>query len=53
MREDLIEINTINVAALGITFAGVETALTILVLFTALIYNIKRLADKNDKTKEL
>ncbi len=48
MREDLVEINTINVAALGITFAGVETALTILVLFTALIYNVKRLTDKKD-----
>jgi hypothetical protein len=48
MRGDLVEINTINVAALGFTFAGVETALTILVLITALIYNVKRLTDKKD-----
>ena len=49
MSEDLVEINTINIAALGFTFAGVETVLTILVLVTALIYNIKRLTDKKDE----
>jgi hypothetical protein len=43
MKSDLIELNSINVAALGITFADVDAALTILVLITALIYNVQRL----------
>jgi len=53
MRSDLVEINTVNAAALGLSFASVETVLTILVLVTALMYNIKRLTDKDDKTKKL
>ena len=48
MKSDLIEINTINAAAIGISFAEVETVLTILVLVTALIYNVKRLTGKNE-----
>lgn len=43
MKSDLIELNSINVAALGVTFADIDAVLTTLVLITALIYNIRRL----------
>tara|TARA_R110002096_G_scaffold23469_8_gene74683 strand:- start:9 stop:155 length:147 start_codon:yes stop_codon:yes gene_type:complete len=43
---DYISFNTINGMALSITFAGAEAVLTILVLATALIYNIKKLTKK-------
>jgi len=42
---DTVVFNSINFSALGITFIGVEQFLTILVLSTALIYNIKKLKD--------
>ena len=44
MKSDLIELNSINVAALGVTFADIDAVLTTLVLVTALIYNIRRLS---------
>ena len=43
MKSDLIELNSINAAALGVTFADIDAVLTTLVLITALIYNIRRL----------
>lgn len=43
MKSDLIELNSINAAAIGITFADVDAILTTLVLITALVYNVKRL----------
>lgn len=46
MRGDLIELNSINAAAIGITFADVDAILTTLVLITALIYNLQRLVKK-------
>jgi len=35
--------NSVNVGALGFTFIDVEAILTILVLVSALIYNIKKI----------
>ena len=43
MKSDLIELNSINIAALGISFSDVDAVLTTLVLITALAYNIQRL----------
>jgi len=43
---DTIVFNTINAGAVGITFVDIEQALTILLLSTALLYNIKKLLDK-------
>jgi hypothetical protein len=43
MRNDLIELNSINIAALGVSFSDLDAVLTTLVLVTALVYNVKRL----------
>ena len=43
---DTVLFNSINVGAIGITFIDIEQALTILLLSTALLYNIKKLLDK-------
>ena len=43
---DIITFNSINAGAVGITFTGIEQTLTILLLVTALLYNIKKLKDK-------
>ena len=43
---DTLVFNTINAGAVGITFVDIEQALTILLLCTALLYNIKKLLDK-------
>ena len=43
MKSDLIELNSINAAAIGITFVDLDAVLTTLVLITALIYNVQRL----------
>ncbi len=43
---DTVVFNTINAGAVGITFVDIEQALTILLLSTALLYNIKKLLDK-------
>lgn len=40
---DVALFNSINAGALGITFIGVEQVLTILVLLSALAYNIKKI----------
>ena len=40
--------NSINVGAISFTFIQIESVLTIAVLITALIYNIKKLRNKND-----
>mgnify|MGYP003633822312 FL=1 len=42
-KVDVALFNSINVSALSITFIGVEQVLTILVLLSALVYNIKKL----------
>ena len=38
--------NVINASALGVTFVEVQQTLTLLVLGTALLYNIKKLTKK-------
>ena len=43
MRNDLIELNSINIAALGVSFSDLDAVLTTLVLVTPLVYNVKRL----------
>jgi hypothetical protein len=43
---DTVVFNSINAGAVGITFIGIEQALTVLVLLTALLYNIKKLRNK-------
>jgi hypothetical protein len=43
MKNDLIELNSINIAALGVSFSDLDAVLTTLVLITALIYNVQRL----------
>ena len=40
---DTVIFNGINFGALGVTFIGVEQVLTILVLVSAFLYNIKKL----------
>jgi len=45
-KADTIIFNSINAGAVGITFIDIEQALTILVLVTALLYNVKKLKDK-------
>jgi len=50
MKSEAIEANTLNAAALGMSIANVETVLTILVLITALIYNLKRIFPSEDET---
>jgi len=45
---DVAVFNSINVGALGLTFIEVEQALTILVLLSVLVYNIKKIFNKND-----
>ena len=44
---DTVIFNGINFGALGITFIGVEQVLTILVLVSALLYNIKKLKNES------
>ena len=43
---DTAVFNSINAGALGITFIDVQQVLSVLVLITALIYNIKKLKSK-------
>lgn len=43
---DTVVFNSINAGAVGVTFIDIEQALTLLVLVTALLYNIKKLKDK-------
>lgn len=43
---DTVVFNSINAGAVGVTFIDIEQALTILVLLTALFYNIKKIKDK-------
>ena len=43
---DTVVFHTINAGAVGITFVDIEQVLTILLLITALLYNIKKLIDK-------
>jgi len=45
---DVAVFNSINVGALGVSFIGVEQVLTILVLISVLVYNIKKIFSKND-----
>tara|TARA_R100001244_G_scaffold4362_1_gene5472 strand:- start:2139 stop:2282 length:144 start_codon:yes stop_codon:yes gene_type:complete len=47
MSAEQIELNTINFAAVSFSLVNVEGFLTILVLVTALAYNIKRLYGKD------
>ena len=45
-RVDTLIFNSINFSAISISFMGVEQVLTVLVLVTALLYNIQKL--RND-----
>tara|TARA_R100001244_G_scaffold132355_2_gene108370 strand:- start:1360 stop:1512 length:153 start_codon:yes stop_codon:yes gene_type:complete len=45
---DFISFNAINGMALSFTIANVETVLTLLVLLTALLYNIKKLTNNDN-----
>ncbi len=47
-KVDFVLFNSINVGAISFTFIQIESVLTIAVLLTALIYNIKKLRNKND-----
>jgi len=46
MRSELLEVNSINIAALGITFTDLDAVLTTLVLITALIFNLQKIIKK-------
>jgi len=45
-KVDTLVFNSINFSAIGVTFIGIEQVLTVLVLVTALLYNVKKL--RND-----
>ncbi len=49
MSSELVELNSINIAAITIGLADLDAVLTTLVLITALVYNVKRLM--NDEKK--
>jgi hypothetical protein len=53
MDKDVIQTNLVNVTAFSVSLMTFETALSIAVLFTALVYNIIKLNDylKNKKLK--
>tara|TARA_R110000803_G_scaffold182486_1_gene244830 strand:- start:389 stop:541 length:153 start_codon:yes stop_codon:yes gene_type:complete len=44
---DVAVFNSINVGALGVSFIGLEQVLTILVLLSVLVYNLKKIFSKN------
>tara|TARA_R100000781_G_scaffold110081_1_gene75309 strand:+ start:9517 stop:9666 length:150 start_codon:yes stop_codon:yes gene_type:complete len=46
-KVDFVVFNTINAGALSVSLLDIESMLTILVLITALIYNVKKI--RNDK----
>ena len=46
ITKDLIEVNTINAGAIAFTYIDVNQILSILVLSTALIYNICKLKNR-------
>ena len=45
MQEKLMTFNGLNMGAITFSFLGVEQILTILVLLSALAYNIKKMAE--------
>jgi len=45
---ELASFNTINVCAITVPLMDIESVLTILVLCSVLIYNIKKIVTKND-----
>ena len=45
---ELASFNTINACAISLPFMEIESVLTILVLISALMYNIKKIRSKND-----
>jgi len=47
-KVDFAIFNSINAGALSITFIGVEQVLTVLVLLSALAYNIKKITKENE-----
>lgn len=44
---DTVIFNSVNFGALGISFIGIEQVLTILVLLSVLVYNLKKIFNKN------
>ena len=44
---DILPFNSVNLLAVGFTMIEVESLLTLLVLVSALVYNIKKITDKN------
>jgi len=45
---ELASFNTINICAVSVPLMDIESVLTILVLCSVLIYNIKKIVTKND-----
>lgn len=46
MYKDVIETNIINTAAIGVSFADINSLLTAIVLITAAIYNIQKIGNE-------
>jgi|14_taG_2_1085336.scaffolds.fasta_scaffold34332_3 cyanate lyase len=46
MYKDLIETNVVNTAAIGISFADINSVLTAIVLITAAVYNIQKIGNE-------
>jgi hypothetical protein len=46
MTNDVLELNTVNIGAVGLALVDLNTVLSILVLVTALIYNITKIVKK-------
>jgi len=46
MKSQLLEVNSVNIAALGVGFADLDAVLTTLVLITALVFNIQKIKGK-------
>jgi hypothetical protein len=47
VMNDILPFNSVNLLAVGFTMIEVESLLTLLVLVSALVYNIKKITDKN------
>ena len=49
INKQLVEVNVVNASALGITMMSIDKVLTILVLGTALVYNILKIISWYEK----
>lgn len=48
MYKDIVETNVINTAAIGVSFADINSFLTAIVLITAAIYNIQKIGNEKE-----